>query len=623
MKKNFIGILLIISFTTFGQVSTLSTVADISTFNANNVTILLVTDDIRGGQFNIYSGSDVADAGMIFNDAQSRKWKRVTTNNRINIQWYGARTANADNRNEIISALNYIKNHQSFTTLYIPAENNLSTYYQVSDQISIDHPINILGDGSIGNPLSKLQFARNKNGLIISYADIYGGFSAEIKNLLISGTTSSTPRDISKHGITSRVIIKMENVYVTNIEGNGIHLSACAIQPSGDNNNYGNADGSYLENVTANFCNNGIFLEGCDANTIQIINSSTNENVRWGIYDNGFLGNSFIKPHCAFNGVPGVGNAVGGNSVVTYNGKYYVAKPGFDDYLGDAPGPNVNKQPDLNQNYWQEVSAMTSTVWNNSTRYYSGGPICIRNPNSKTNIFNSYTEDFQPPINLNPRSKADGGFNGAGVTGGSFHSVLYGYDIIANSGTLFPNSSTQQRWLTLGNNAIDYIAPLKVFNDPNISGAIISAFFETTRSSNYIGIKNSTTSGAIGYNFSDFNFYMDGLNTLIGQITPLGIFSGSNNTQTLGSSATRWNNIFSSEGNFSSSIAIGTPASNPNSILDLTSTTKGLLLPRMTKAQRNAISNPTEGLAVYQIDNTPGLRVYNGTNWIKYNETID
>lgn len=58
-------------------------------------------------------------------------------------------------------------------------------------------------------------------------------------------------------------------------------------------------------------------------------------------------------------------------------------------------------------------------------------------------------------------------------------------------------------------------------------------------------------------------------------------------------------------------------------MVEVKSTTKGLLLPRMTKTQRDTIATPVAGLAVYQTDNTPGLRVYNGTNWIKYIETTD
>lgn len=74
---------------------------------------------------------------------------------------------------------------------------------------------------------------------------------------------------------------------------------------------------------------------------------------------------------------------------------------------------------------------------------------------------------------------------------------------------------------------------------------------------------------------------------------------------------------------YSGNVGIGTTSPNTAAILDLTSTTQGLLLPRMTKTQRDAISSPVAGLAIYQTDNTPGLRVYNGTNWMRFTETTD
>ncbi len=70
-------------------------------------------------------------------------------------------------------------------------------------------------------------------------------------------------------------------------------------------------------------------------------------------------------------------------------------------------------------------------------------------------------------------------------------------------------------------------------------------------------------------------------------------------------------------------IGINTSTPNASAQLDINSTTKGLLLPRLTKAQRDAIATPAAGLLVYQTDNTPGLRVYNGTNWVRFTETID
>jgi trimeric autotransporter adhesin len=60
-------------------------------------------------------------------------------------------------------------------------------------------------------------------------------------------------------------------------------------------------------------------------------------------------------------------------------------------------------------------------------------------------------------------------------------------------------------------------------------------------------------------------------------------------------------------------VGIGTTAPDASSLLDVTSTSKGLLIPRMTLAQRNAISNPATGLVVFQTDNTPGLYFNSGT----------
>ena len=46
-------------------------------------------------------------------------------------------------------------------------------------------------------------------------------------------------------------------------------------------------------------------------------------------------------------------------------------------------------------------------------------------------------------------------------------------------------------------------------------------------------------------------------------------------------------------------VGIGTTAPNAAAKLDLTSTTRGLLLPRMTTAQRDAITTPPDGLMIY------------------------
>ncbi len=63
---------------------------------------------------------------------------------------------------------------------------------------------------------------------------------------------------------------------------------------------------------------------------------------------------------------------------------------------------------------------------------------------------------------------------------------------------------------------------------------------------------------------------------------------------------------------------IGTNNPEPSSVLDLTSTTKGLLIPRMTTLQRINLPSPAEGLQVYDI-NTHTHWFYNGSIWTESN----
>ncbi|HSN47293.1 MAG TPA: hypothetical protein VLR29_00900, partial [Flavobacterium sp.] len=63
-------------------------------------------------------------------------------------------------------------------------------------------------------------------------------------------------------------------------------------------------------------------------------------------------------------------------------------------------------------------------------------------------------------------------------------------------------------------------------------------------------------------------------------------------------------------------VGIGTVNPDPSSVLDISSTTQGMLAPRMTTAQRIAIASPANGLMVYDTD-VKALHYYNATVWIK------
>lgn len=54
---------------------------------------------------------------------------------------------------------------------------------------------------------------------------------------------------------------------------------------------------------------------------------------------------------------------------------------------------------------------------------------------------------------------------------------------------------------------------------------------------------------------------------------------------------------------------------DPSAMLDVKSTNKGLLIPRMDLNARGLIAAPAAGLIIYQTDNNPGFYYYSGAVW--------
>lgn len=65
-------------------------------------------------------------------------------------------------------------------------------------------------------------------------------------------------------------------------------------------------------------------------------------------------------------------------------------------------------------------------------------------------------------------------------------------------------------------------------------------------------------------------------------------------------------------------VAVNADGSSPDAsaMLEITSTAKGVLIPRMTAAQRGGIATPATGLLVYQTDGSAGFYYYSGAAWI-------
>jgi predicted heme/steroid binding protein len=64
-----------------------------------------------------------------------------------------------------------------------------------------------------------------------------------------------------------------------------------------------------------------------------------------------------------------------------------------------------------------------------------------------------------------------------------------------------------------------------------------------------------------------------------------------------------------------SGVGLGTASINASALFQMDSTTRGFLPPRMTAAQRLAISSPSQGLIIYQVDGVIGLYIYSNSVW--------
>jgi Protein of unknown function (DUF1566) len=90
---------------------------------------------------------------------------------------------------------------------------------------------------------------------------------------------------------------------------------------------------------------------------------------------------------------------------------------------------------------------------------------------------------------------------------------------------------------------------------------------------------------------------------------------GTTHFGTLSDNGGTWiNNNILSMNHSSGNVGIGTNTPAASAQMDVSSTTKGFLPPRMTKAQRDSITNPAEGLMIYNT-NSKKPNYFDGTEW--------
>lgn len=144
-------------------------------------------------------------------------------------------------------------------------------------------------------------------------------------------------------------------------------------------------------------------------------------------------------------------------------------------------------------------------------------------------------------------------------------------------------------------------APALIATGPTSSVDTIQVRGNTSSSYSSIGLmdNSNTQKGSFGYGGSTAGSYA----------STVFFNSGSGVPMTFGTAATERMRL-TATGEF----GIGTNSPSTKALVDMTSTTKGFLPPRMTTTQRDAITSPPAGLMIFNTTLSK-LNVYSGTAW--------
>ena len=276
-------------------------------------------------------------------------------------------------------------------------------------------------------------------------------------------------------------------------------------------------------------------------------------------------------------------------------------------------------QTDGNPGFYYNAGVPASPVWVNLTSSVSGWQT---SGNAGTNPGTNYigTSDDQPLIfKVNSQNigkltldNLSFGFNALNNNTSGIANMAFGgqalfkntngrENIAIGTGTLFENLSG------VNNTAIGTAALHKNISSGNTAIGHSSLLNNTTGFENISIGKSSSIANISG-----------AFNTIVGSSANVGSGALTNATAIGAFSRVDCDNCLvlgSNILNFNTRTGIGTSDPNVSAALDITSTEKGLLIPRMSQLQRDAITSPATGLMIYQTDNTPGFYFHNGSSW--------
>ena len=197
------------------------------------------------------------------------------------------------------AALNAALASRNFPFSRSPSVYFPSGKYLFSKTIELHEAVRLYGDGSgqAGFGSALLQFPAGVTGIVVDHATTgMGADSSIIEGLTLIGTLGPTGNttNTAGHGISLHARAVLRDLSISLFSGNGINI--VATHP------IANANCFRIESCVV-FSNgqNGIFVQGVDANAGLITGVSATSNRGWGIYDDSGLGNTYVGCHTATN----------------------------------------------------------------------------------------------------------------------------------------------------------------------------------------------------------------------------------------------------------------------------------------------------------------------------------
>ena len=307
--------------------------------------------------------------------------------------------------------------YQGSSGLFVPA----GDYFLGTTTLDLNHMLAIEGEGGgqAGGRAAPLRWGGGAAGIRVqrhntSGADAaipsgrIGGDGSIIRGLNLVGGYDGTEGEY--HGIHLRARAVIEDCYISDFEGDGIHSNVVT-----GGSPEGNANNSVINRVSVYRCRKGLFLDGADSNAWLISMLEASGNRTWGVDDSSFLGNSYVACHAAANGWDGAITST--PTACTHGGRRYYVRAGQAAWCStNAPtGTAADNQG------WGHIGAGGSyngvVPWASGTTFREGGAYKTDNPNARNVFIGCYSEGDQNPAQITSPTIEVGGLHAAGVKG--------------------------------------------------------------------------------------------------------------------------------------------------------------------------------------------------------------